>query len=116
MKRSTRAAVTKATSGSPASWPARERRKGSRPWLELGSAALQREARDTVVVAAHPDVVADAHGRAHGLHRSRLIGAAEPRERQRLGIDLEHRPARRTTRARAHRRRDVVGTGRQKLA
>ena len=44
------------------------------------SAALQREAGDTIVVAAHPDVVADAHGRAHGLHRGCLIGAAESSE------------------------------------
>jgi iron complex outermembrane recepter protein len=30
--------------------------------------------------APYPDFVPDSHGRAHALHRGRLIGAAEPRE------------------------------------
>ena len=72
------------------------------------SRPVQREAGDTIVVAANPDVVAHSHGRAHALHRGRLIRAAESREGQRLRIDFQHRPARGAARAAAHRGRDVV--------
>src|SRR5262245_43398294 len=71
------------------------------------SGTLQREAANSIHIAGDPDIVANAHGRAHALHRRRLIRTAETREGQRLRIQFDHRPARCG--------RDV-GAGGQKLA
>src|SRR5262245_5460997 len=43
------------------------------------SGSLQREAGNTIIIAGDPDIVADAHGRAHALHGSLLIRTAETR-------------------------------------
>ena len=75
------------------------RRDADREWESrrtgpgVCSRPVQREAGDTVVVAANPDVVAHSDGRAHALHRGRSIRAAEPREGERFRIHLEHCPA-----------------------
>src|SRR5262245_11877610 len=58
------------------------------------SGSLQREAGNTIVIAADPDVVANAHCRAHALHGSRLIRTAESREGQRVRVEFDHGPAR----------------------